>query len=101
MELEYSLGEKKIVILVGCKSDLAENRQVDYSDGERTAESFEAPYLETSSKENKNIEEVFELALIQVFKKEQKQRAKTYEKKVAVVEKKQPKNNDNACCSIF
>ena len=40
------------VILVGCKSDLASERQVDYLDGERTAESFQAPYIECSACNN-------------------------------------------------
>lgn len=63
MELEFNIGEKKPVILIGCKSDLTELRQVDYSDGERTAESFTAPYIETSAKENYNVEEAFELLI--------------------------------------
>ena len=52
------------VILVGCKSDLASERQVDYLDGERTAESFQAPYIECSSSNNSRVEDVFELVLI-------------------------------------
>ena len=58
------------VILVGCKSDLASERQVDYLDGERTAESFQAPYIECSASNNQRVEDVFELALIQLFKQE-------------------------------
>jgi|688.fasta_scaffold1918897_2 GTPase SAR1 family protein len=63
MELEFNLGEKKPVVLIGCKSDCAEDREVDYFDGERTAESFSAPYIETSAKKNENVEEAFELIL--------------------------------------
>ena len=58
------------MILVGCKSDLASERQVDYLDGERTAESFQAPYIECSASNNQRVEDVFELALIQLFKQE-------------------------------
>ena len=55
------------VVLVGCKNDLS-NRAVDYLDGERTAESFKAPYIECSSCTNHRVEDVFELVLIQLFK---------------------------------
>ena len=62
------------VILVGCKSDLSAERQVDYLDGERTAESFQAPYIECSACNNHRVEDVFELVLIQLFKKEKIER---------------------------
>ena len=41
------------MILVGCKSDLKAKREIDYTDGERTAEGFQAPYIECSAKENR------------------------------------------------
>ena len=56
------------VVLVGCKSDQAAERQVDYLDGERTAESFRAPYIECSAQSNHRVEDAFELVLIQLFK---------------------------------
>ena len=52
------------VVLVGCKSDLNGERQVEYLDGERTAESFQAPYIECSAATNSRIEDVMELVLI-------------------------------------
>ena len=58
----------------GCESDLKESRQIDYTDGERTAEAFSAPYTECSAKHNKGVEEVFELILIQLFKQEKRKR---------------------------
>ena len=58
------------VVLVGCKSDLTSERQVSYLDGERTAESFQAPYIECSAQNNYRVEDVFELVLIQLFKHE-------------------------------
>lgn len=52
------------VVLVGCKSDLSLERQVDYLDGERTAESYKAPYIECSALTNHRVEDAFELVLI-------------------------------------
>lgn len=71
---DNSEENQKPVVLVGCKNDLREARQIEYTDGERTAEAFSAPYTECSAKLNKGVEEVFELILIQLFKKEKKKR---------------------------
>ena len=68
------MSRKRPVILVGCKNDLKSERQIDYTDGERTAEGFQAPYIECSAKENHQVQEVFNLALIELFKKEKRAR---------------------------
>ena len=64
----------KPVVLVGCKSEQNEHRQINYVDGERCAESFKAPYIECSAATNNRVEDVFELVLIQLFKKEKAER---------------------------
>ena len=76
-------SEQKLrpVVLVGCKSDLSSRRQVDYLDGERTAESFQAPYIECSAATNHRVEDVFELVLIQLFKQEKQERDQQMEEK--------------------
>jgi GTPase SAR1 family protein len=66
MQLEEEI--KKPIIVVGLKSDLAEQRSVDFQDGERTAEAYGAPYFECSAKQEINIEAVFDLLLTQIFK---------------------------------
>ena len=40
----------KPIVFVGLKADLAMDRAVDFSDCERTAEAYQAPYIEVSSK---------------------------------------------------
>lgn len=63
------------ILVVGLKSDLAiKSRAIDYQDGERTAEAFQAPYIECSAKEDVNVEAVFDLALTQIFKHEKSKR---------------------------
>ncbi len=75
MEHEKSKTRRhKPVILVGCKCDCTDQRQIDYVDGERCAESFKAPYIECSAATNHRVEDVFELVLIQLFKKERFER---------------------------
>lgn len=61
---------------MGLRSDLSSERTVEYQDAERTAEAFNAPYIECSAKEDINVEAVFDLVLIQIFKQEKKIRDK-------------------------
>ncbi|KAJ2000681.1 GTP-binding protein [Coemansia thaxteri] len=47
------------ILLVGNKCDLVGERQVSREEAQKMADSFGCPYIETSAKENINIEEVF------------------------------------------
>ncbi|KAJ2540321.1 GTP-binding protein [Coemansia sp. RSA 1933] len=57
--LDMSGLETVAMVLVGNKSDLPNERQVTRAEGEALAQSFGCPYIETSAKENLNIEDVF------------------------------------------
>ena len=46
-------------ILVGNKCDLEESRQVKTEEGQRLAEEYGIPFLETSAKDNINVEDAF------------------------------------------
>ena len=46
-------------ILVGNKSDLIEERQVSKERGKQLADSYGIPFIETSAKNNENIEKLF------------------------------------------
>ena len=70
MQLEQDI--KKPIIVVGLKGDLAEQRQIDFQDGERTAEAYGAPYFECSAKHDIHVEAVFDLLLTQIFKQEKR-----------------------------
>ncbi|CCF60261.1 hypothetical protein KAFR_0J01970 [Kazachstania africana CBS 2517] len=47
------------VVIVGNKSDLEDERQVSYEDGQHIATQMNAPFLETSAKQAINVEEAF------------------------------------------
>ena len=56
------------VFLVGNKADLTdEERQVSFEDGVRMAKQFHAPFLETSAKQNVNVEDAF-FGLVQLVR---------------------------------
>lgn len=48
-----------VVLLVGNKSDLKQNRQVDPEEGTNLAEEESICFMETSAKDNLNVEEAF------------------------------------------
>ena len=50
-----------VMILVGSKSDLKDERKVSYKQGEELADRYSIDFIETSSKEDSNIEQVFKL----------------------------------------
>ena len=59
-ELEkYVIDHPVIKILVGTKTDLDESRNITYDDGKKYADSLGIQFIETSSKNNTNINELF------------------------------------------
>ncbi|CAH6719881.1 rheb-like protein Rhb1p [[Candida] jaroonii] len=59
-----SVGSENIpMILIGNKSDLNYQRQVEYSQGEELAKKFNCKFLEASVKDNLNITKSFEMLI--------------------------------------
>ncbi|XP_050407348.1 GTP-binding protein Rheb [Patella vulgata] len=58
------------VVLVGNKSDLRMEREISFDDGKKIAESWKAPFLEASAKENQSVQDVFTQILMTVEKSE-------------------------------
>ena len=56
-----------IMIIVGNKNDLEEERNVTKEEGEEKAKNFQCAYLETSALSGDNIDRAFELMVSQVF----------------------------------
>lgn len=46
-------------MLVGNKSDMAEQRQVTTEEGQELANSYQMPFLETSARNSENVDEAF------------------------------------------
>lgn len=61
------LGANSVpIILVGNKSDLQSDRRVSHEQGKKLAEEMKAVFLETSAKENQNVEEIFRKVIAQM-----------------------------------
>ncbi|TRM63163.1 P-loop containing nucleoside triphosphate hydrolase protein [Schizophyllum amplum] len=56
-------------VIVGAKSDLTQSRQVDSIEAEKTAHEMNAAWVETSAKNNVNVDKVFDLCLGEIEKR--------------------------------
>ncbi|KAH8283250.1 hypothetical protein KR044_002899 [Drosophila immigrans] len=60
-ELKQMRGSEIALIIVGNKTDLEEQRAIEYETAQRYAQTVGAQYVETSAKENEGVAELFEL----------------------------------------
>lgn len=58
-QIKKYASENVKLLLVGNKSDLADQRVVSYQDGKDWADQHNIPFLETSAKNNSNVEQAF------------------------------------------
>ena len=65
---QYSVNETQC-ILIGNKCDMECERAVEYSTGKEFADSLNIPFIETSAKENLNVEEAFALLTAVIVRK--------------------------------
>ena len=61
-ELHNKNKDSKVLMLVGNKTDLDNERKVSFQQGEKKANEIGCPFMETSAKTNHNIKECFEKA---------------------------------------
>ena len=74
------------MVLVGNKCDLRHRRTVIYEYARAQADKYGIPYIETSAKERKCVDEAF-FTLVRMIRQDRKQR---------------PGNSDhNICCQLF
>ncbi len=68
--IEIKKGSPNIVlILVGNKIDLTEDRVVSRKEGESIAEKLQLTYMETSAKTGENIDDAFKMLALQIIKR--------------------------------
>ena len=61
-ELHNKNRDSKVLMVVGNKTDLDNEREVSFQQGEKKANEIGCPFMETSAKTNHNIKECFEKA---------------------------------------
>ena len=61
-------GKKFPKIVIGNKSDLKEDREVTFEEGKQFADSINSPFIESSAKENINVQQSFLSLLIEINK---------------------------------
>lgn len=66
--LDMTGKESVPLTLVGNKTDLHMEREVQFEDGKRAADAWKAAFLETSAKENQKVQEIFTSIIIEVEK---------------------------------
>eukprot|EP00761_Pharyngomonas_kirbyi_P001761 gb/GECH01001765.1/.p1 GENE.gb/GECH01001765.1/~~gb/GECH01001765.1/.p1 ORF type:complete len:195 (+),score=49.69 gb/GECH01001765.1/:1-585(+) len=68
------------LVIVGNKSDLQESRQISWERGQETAQTYQAPFMETSALNDSNVEEAFIVALREI-RKQRPDIEKSYDQK--------------------
>ncbi|EKE42669.1 hypothetical protein ENUP19_0088G0034 [Entamoeba nuttalli] len=101
---------KTLTILIGCKNDLEEQRQITFEEGERFASTHQIPFFECSAKTNNNIQEIIEFVVRELRVRNMlvdmnpltNEENKEPENSVIVLEKKdisnEPSEQATGCC---
>ncbi|KAL8218320.1 hypothetical protein R6Q57_021693 [Mikania cordata] len=66
-ELREHGDRDMVIVLVGNKSDLVDSREVDIEDGQSLAQLEDLCFMETSAKENLNVEDAFLQMITKIF----------------------------------
>ncbi len=93
LDITNKSDENVPVILIGNKSDLTENRKIQYEDGLKLAEKNEIHFYETSCENGENVEKSFMDLAEQIYAKMETKKI-YYEKNQSLSNKKKQKN----CC---
>lgn len=97
-------GDKKMIILViGNKCDLEEQREVTKDQGERKARSLEVAFMETSALSGENLDKAFEMMMNEIYKKINEIKIEEDDDKLEEGEdinlnKKKEKSEGKKCC---
>ncbi len=66
-EVEKHSRDNTPCILVGNKSDMAEDRQVSFEEGKEIADHYNILFVETSAKNNFNVDEAFNMLIQKIL----------------------------------
>ena len=91
-KLKFNIKENVKIILVGNKYDLDFKRSVSIEEGQELADEFGVKFIETSAKNNYNVDEIFNLLIMDLIKELE------YDEKSNIKLKNDSINNKNDKC---
>ncbi|XP_038196466.1 ras-related protein Rab-17 [Arvicola amphibius] len=98
LEKEFQPGEV-VVMLVGNKTDLGEERQVSFQEGKEFAESKSLLFMETSVKQNYQVSEVFDTIAQELLQRAGDRGSSSPQDGEAVVLNQGPTARQRQCCA--
>jgi len=85
-------ADKVPMVLLGNKCDLANEREVEETDGKKLAAEFQCPFFETSAKSNINVTEAFLQVAREILSSAAEENLDRIEGKSVAAKKKSPCN---------
>ncbi|XP_021513104.1 ras-related protein Rab-17 [Meriones unguiculatus] len=98
LEKEFHPGEV-VVMLVGNKTDLSEEREVTFQEGKEFAESKSLLFMETSAKLNYQVSEVFNTVAQELLQRAGDKGSSSSQEGEAVVLNQEPAARQGHCCA--
>ena len=68
-QLKSTADKNLTIIIIGNKTDLEDQRQVKYEEGQNKANELESAFIETSAASGSNLDKAFEMMINEVYKK--------------------------------
>ncbi|KAH0792980.1 small GTP-binding protein [Histomonas meleagridis] len=95
-ELKTNVDGNIVILVCGNKTDLDEQRTVESTIAQKSAEESGALYAETSATSGTGVERMFQIAVSKLLESRAKLNAQ--DTGVKIDEKKKPEKGDNTCC---
>ena len=96
-EIEKIANKNTVLLLVGNKCDLEDERKVSFQEGKDFADNNGIKFIETSAKTNQNVDEAFEILIDEVIKNN-KDILKKINNNIILTKKNVYKKKVGGCC---
>ena len=96
-EIKEKANKNTVLLLVGNKCDLEDERKVSFQEGKDFADNNGIKFIETSAKTNQNVDEAFEILIDEVIKNN-KDILKKINNNIVLTKKNVYKKKVGGCC---
>ena len=96
-EIKEKANKNTVLLLVGNKCDLEDERKVSFQEGKDFADNNGIKFIETSAKTNQNVDEAFEIVVDEVIKNN-KDILKKINNNIVLTKKNVYKKKVGGCC---